>query len=75
MLVLSRTKQFVGLKGLEKLDWYEQMQLEAAAKVQPKPATWIQTAAVSWLNKNDTLDMAQTADAGGSFNKADSIEV
>jgi len=75
VLVLSRTKDFVGLKGLERLEGYELMQLEAAKKVKPKPATWIQTAAVSWLNKNDTLDMTNQMEASNSYNKADSTEI
>lgn len=58
VIVVSKSKQFEGLRGLEALAGFEQMQHEAAKKVQPKPATWIQTAAVSWFRQNDTLDMA-----------------
>ena len=41
VMVVSRNKQFEGLKGLEKLQGYAQMQHDAAKKVQPKPGTWI----------------------------------
>jgi len=37
--------------------------MEAAKQVQPKPATWIQTAAVSWLHRNDTIDVANRLDS------------
>ena len=62
MIVVSRSKEFEGIKGLDSLDAYAAMQHAAAKKVQPKPATWIQTAAVSWLRQNDTLDMANQFD-------------
>ena len=67
VLVVSKSKHFEGIRGLEKLDGFAQMQLEAAKKVQPKPATWIQTAAVSWLKQNDTLDMANQIETSQAF--------
>ena len=69
MLVVSKTKDFVGLRGLDQLEGYEQMQLENAKKVQPKPGTWIQTAAVSWLNKNDTIDVKNSMDVQQTYSK------
>ena len=62
VIVVSRSKEFEGIRGMEKLEGYAFMQHEAAKKVQPKPGTWIQTAAVSWLRQNDTLDMANQFD-------------
>ena len=51
------------------------MQHDAAKKVQPKPGTWIQTAAVSWLHQNDTLDLANQMEASQTFSKTNSAEV
>ena len=75
MIVVSKTKQFEGIRGLEQLSGYAQMQHEATKKVQPKPATWIQTAAVSWFRQNDTLDMANQIETSNAFSKSDSVEV
>lgn len=51
------------------------MQLDNAKKVQPKPGTWIQTAAVSWLNKNDTIDIKNNMDVSQTYNKIGGSEV
>lgn len=75
VLVVSKTKDFVGVRGLDKLEGYEQMQLDNAKKVQPKPGTWIQTAAVSWLTKNDTIDIRNNMDVSSTYNKVDGQEV
>jgi len=41
VIVVSKTKDFIGVRGLDQLEGYEKMQLENAKKVQPKPGTWI----------------------------------
>lgn len=41
ILVVSRNKTFEGIRGLEKLDGFSQIQLSATKKVEPKPSTWI----------------------------------
>ena len=51
------------------------MQLENAKKVQPKPGTWIQTAAVSWLHKNDTVDFKNINDPSDNYLKVGGDEV
>ena len=73
--MVSRTKDFVGVRGLDQLEGFELMQLENAKKVQPKPGTWIQTAAVSWLHKNDTVDLKNNMDASQGYMKVGGEEV
>lgn len=75
VLVVSRTKDFVGVRGLDQLEGFELMQLENAKKVQPKPGTWIQTAAVSWLHKNDTVDLKNNMDVSQGYMKVGGEEV
>ena len=73
--MVSSSKTFEGIRGLDNLSGLSTMQQEASKKVQPKPGTWIQTAAVSWLNQNDTADIANQLDISQAFSKADSMEV
>jgi hypothetical protein len=35
--------------------------------VRPKPATWVHTATVSWLNKNDTANVANSFMEGSQY--------
>jgi hypothetical protein len=35
-------------------------------ELKPKPATWVHTATVSWLNQNETADIPNNHVDGGS---------
>lgn len=39
--------------------------------MKPKPATWVQTAAVRWLKQNDTADIPNYMECANSFTAAD----
>ena len=62
VLVVSTRPEFVGLQGLDKFfrraNEGRKRPKVKLDDVRPKPATWVHTATVSWLNKNDTADVA-----------------
>ena len=74
MIIVSNKKDFKGLKGLETLQGFHNVN-HSAEQVKPNPATWIKTAAVSWLRQNDKLDLPNLLENGTQFVKADRKEV
>ena len=64
VIIVSQDKNFKGIQGLDQFDGFlqEQRPRQDTEKIKPKPGTWIQTAAVSWLKTNDTTDMPNLTD-------------
>jgi hypothetical protein len=56
VLIASTSENFKGLKGLTQF-YEEQRPSLPIGEIKPKPGTWIQTAAVSWLKNNETSEL------------------
>ena len=61
VIIVSSKPQYEGLRGLDK---FFRRGLEGRKRptvkldeLKPKPAAWVHTATVSWLNQNDTADI------------------
>ena len=61
VLIVSTQPNFIGLNGLDKFfrraNEGRKRPTVKLHEVKPKPATWVHTAAVSWLNQNETADI------------------
>ena len=61
IIIVSQVNDFKGVRGIEQ--FVKSMKLgvdrpkQVIAEVKPKPETWVQTAAVSWLKKNPVADI------------------
>lgn len=76
VILVSAEKQFIGLKGISQLNGFMQVRrAQEVESIKPKPATWIQTAAVSWLHQNHTTDVPNIADTSNSYQGTDSNDV
>ena len=77
IIVVSQEKSFKGIDGLDQFQGFLQTARprQDTEQIKPKPGTWIQTAAVSWLRTNDTTDMPNLADAANAYTNARSAEV
>lgn len=64
VLVVSTSPEFQGLEGMDKFfrraNEGRKRPTVKLHEVKPKPGTWVHTAAVSWLNHNETVNMPNT---------------
>jgi hypothetical protein len=74
VIVISNSKEFKGLQGLERLDGFHNVK-HSTSHVKPNPATWIKTAAVSWLKTNDNVDVPNLIDSTMHYKNTDSKEL
>ena len=73
VLIVSPDKEFKGLKSFSKFGTKYRPSLPVDS-IKPKPSTWVQTATVSWLNKNDTVDVPNSGINYSHFKGQDSLE-
>ncbi len=71
--MVSNRKEFMGLRGLDQLQGFHMIK-HKISDVKPNPATWIKTAAVSWLKQNDAVDMPNLADTSTHYGNANAKE-
>jgi hypothetical protein len=68
IIVVSPDSKFRGIKGLDRFYVVpDERPKQDTSSVHPKPKTWIQGQAISWIRQNDTTNLPNLNDTTGSL--------